>query len=531
MIDAISSRLAAAILTLALVAVSCGSGGPTAGVDEAIGGTDESAVQAFADVAEPEPEPPPASPPPAPEPAVERPSDVASETSDAIEPAHSFATDVLPIIETVCAQCHSEGGPGATHLELATVADVVASAPAIGWAVQDQWMPPWPASDKSLAFTGDYSLTTEQEQALLGWIDAGAELDVDPTTPIVSTEPVQRIVDPDLVVTSAEPYVGSADVLDDYRCLIFDPGITDTEWILSQHFEPDQVEVVHHAIITLASKHTREQADKLDAADPAVGYSCYAGTKLSPDSVGGYQYRIGGWAPGGAPSQPPEGYAIPMRAGDYLIVQIHYHFDNEPPADLSRMVFDLASDAEVAAAGGSYKTLTGQIYLGPAEIPCYEGDTEPLCDRAKAIERVQRLYGERARWIPEAMLSQCGSTVDDYVDMTDGTAWSTCDRPVTNPGRITSVGAHMHELGLSIRLTLNPDTDEERILLDIPDWDFGWQFGYEPVDEIIIDGNDVIRVDCAWNRERAPYEAVGYILWAEGTGDEMCYSTVVTAPL
>jgi len=67
--------------------------------------------------------------------------------------------------------------------------------------------------------------------------------------------------------------------------------------------------------------------------------------------------------------------------------------------------------------------------------------------------------------------------------------------------------------------------------LDIPDWDFQWQFNYHPVEEIILQYGDTIRVDCAWNRERAPYEAVGYILWSLGTGDEMCYSGITTAPV
>ena len=55
----------------------------------------------------------------------------------------------------------------------------------------------------------------------------------------------------------------------------------------------------------------------------------------------------------------------------------------------------------------------------------------------------------------------------------------------------------MHELGLSIRLTLNPDTENERILLDIPDWDFQWQFNYHPIESIILKDGDIIRVDCA----------------------------------
>ena len=45
-------------------------------------------------------------------------------------------------------------------------------------------------------------------------------------------------------------------------------------------------------------------------------------------------------------------------------------------------------------------------------------------------------------------------------------------------------------------MTLNPDTPEELVLLDIPVWDFDWQLIYEPTDSIIIDYGDTIRIEC-----------------------------------
>ncbi len=435
------------------------------------------------------------------------------------------------ILEDNCATCHAPGGPGATHMELDTAVDAVVYAEDIALFTATREMPPWPASDLSVDFVDNHSLSDDQIASIQGWYEAGGSIDVDPDTPIVSTKPLRAIDDPDLVLTSANgPYQGSPEVVDDYRCLIFDPELDQTEWILSSQFVPDQVEVVHHGIISVASKELREQAEQFDAAEEGPGWTCYGGTGLRAAN-GGYEFRMGGWAPGAQPATQPDGYAIPLRPGDFVIVQIHYHFDNEAPPDLSSMVFDLADDADLAAAGGSFKTLRGQLYLGPAEIPCYEGDTDPLCDRSAALERVGDLYGRFGAALPDYFLAQCGSKVADYAEMTDGDAWSTCDLAVGNPGRIVSLTGHMHELGKSIRLTLNPDTPEERILLDIPDWNFEWQFGYRPVEDIIIDADDVIRVDCAWNRERAPYEAVGYILWAEGTGDEMCYSSITTAPV
>jgi hypothetical protein len=443
----------------------------------------------------------------------------------------AFGEEILPILEDHCALCHAPAAPGSTHVLLSIAADAAANAFAIGQLVDQEKMPPWPASNLSVDFVGDHSLTEEQRNLVVQWSNEGGGIDVLPDIPIKSSRLLATIPDPDLVVTSSDgPYQGSTDVLDDYRCVIFDPEVQKTEWILASHFEPDKLEVVHHGIFTLASSHYRAQAEALDGADSGVGWTCYGGTGLEERVSGGYQFGFGGWAPGDPPDRSPEGYATPLRSGDFFIIQLHYHFDDEAPPDLSRMLFDFANDEEIDANGGFYKTLTGQLFLGPAEIPCYIEDANPLCNRDIAMERVVDLYGPRGK-LSNFFNSQCGFTPEDYAHMTDGTASSSCDRRVTAPGKIVKLAGHMHELGLSIRLTLNPDTDTERILLDIPDWDFQWQFDYHPVEEIILKNDDIIRVDCSWNRERAPYKAVGYILWALGTGDEMCYSAITTAPI
>ncbi len=443
----------------------------------------------------------------------------------------TFSQFVQPVLENSCVSCHAPDQAGAAHMVLATAADAVENAPYLKINTGSGFMPPWPASDLSVDFVGDHSLSDLEIATIAAWADAGAEIDVDPSTPLVSPHPPSFIEQRDIVMTSASgAYTGSTARRDDYRCLIFEPGNEDLEYVVASHFEADRTDVTHHAIITMASGALREQADALDEREPGPGWTCYGGTGLT-GAQGGHQVRMGGWAPGGQPARLPDGYAIPMTPGDFFIVQVHYHYEDAAPADLSRFVLELASDEEIAANAGWFKSLTGSLYLGPAEIPCYEGDTEPLCDRDTAMQRVRDLYGDRVGAFSNFFLNQCGATVADFAEMTDGDAWSTCDLRVTNPGKIVSLTGHMHELGSSIRLTLNPDTPEERILLDIPDWDFEWQLGYRPVEDIIIDSDDVIRVDCAWNRERAPYEAVGYILWADGTGDEMCYSSVTTAPL
>ena len=79
--------------------------------------------------------------------------------------------------------------------------------------------------------------------------------------------------------------------------------------------------------------------------------------------------------------------------------------------------------------------------------------------------------------------------------MTDGIAWSSCDLDVRGFGTIHSVLGHMHEIGATFRMTLNPDTPDEVVLLDIPRWDFDWQLNYEPIEEISVPATSC---RCGW---------------------------------
>ena len=127
-------------------------------------------------------------------------------------------------------------------------------------------------------------------------------------------------------------------------------------------------------------------------------------------------------------------------------------------------------------------------------------------------------------------MATCGATVADFADMTDGIASSSCDHPA-QPGEIISIWGHEHEFGSSFKMTLNPDSPDERVLLDIPRWDFDWQLNYEPVEQIVLQPGDTIRVECEWDRSKIPDDAEPrYIVWSEGTNDEMCYSQIITRP-
>ena len=153
-------------------------------------------------------------------------------------------------------------------------------------------------------------------------------------------------IERDQVVPARGVYVGDLAVQDDYRCLVheIDDPEGDGEWITGIAFEPDKDEVVHHSIIYRVPAAGREEADRLDGADGRPGWTCFGLSNLETDGV----RSIGGWAPGQQPRVYPEGVGLYLEPGDFIVNQVHYHFDEETPPDQSVLVFDTMSGDELA---------------------------------------------------------------------------------------------------------------------------------------------------------------------------------------
>jgi mono/diheme cytochrome c family protein len=441
----------------------------------------------------------------------------------------SYDTDVRPILESSCASCHQAGGPGASHLQLDTAGNAADAAQYIGTAANTGYMPPWPAGDGGVALQHDRRLSDAELETIGTWIDEGGLLDVPRETALTPTAQAITPIERDAVMTGA-PYKGSTALPDDYRCQIYDPAISETQYLQGFGLEADRTEVVHHALVFRASEATRPQNEAADAADPAAGWPC---SGLAVGGSNGEVKQIMSWGPGQEPTVLPADTAIAMEPGDYFITQIHYHYGAESERlspDESALVADFASDEVIAAAGGQLEPIDLTLYVGPVEIPCSTDQSGPLCDRTAAQQDAAARIGVGAASLSDGLLRRCGTTAADYAGMVDGKASSTCDQPAT-PGQVVSIWGHMHELGSSYRMTLNPGTPEEKVLLDIPKWSFDWQLNYSPVEDIVLDSDDVIRVECSYDRSLAEHgEEPRYIMWSEATNDEMCYSQIVTRP-
>lgn len=448
----------------------------------------------------------------------------------AVKDAPSFKNDVLEVLAVNCASCHNSTAMGAHHWTLDDAGDAADYAHAIGVVSTAGYMPPWPASDEGVPLAHSKALDAATITMLARWADAGGPLDVPRSTRVSAAVDADQVkLRPDMTLKMPEAYTGSPAVPNDYRCFELDPGFTSPTFMTGYEFLPQQVDEVHHAQVFRIRSAVRSQLEGRSGADGQPGYSCFVGPAVGPvvteagRSAG--SDLVAGWAPGrGATALDDAG--ILFQPGDTIVLQVHYHLGRTVAPDQSSFVMQTApGDAPL----GEIDVVNP---LAPVEIPCTPGVVATLCDRDAALADNVRLYGPAGSFIESGLLRACQQTPEQLTASfaATGIASSACESRVPEDGQIIQVLGHMHTLGRTFRMTLQPGTPEEQILLDIPEWDFGWQMLYELQTPIHVTKGQTVKIECTWDRSMDPKRPPKYIVFAEGTEDEMCFSTYSLVP-
>jgi mono/diheme cytochrome c family protein len=462
---------------------------------------------------------------------------------DAKEPSGgpSFAKTVQPILESSCVSCHNTGQMGARHVPIDDAGDVRAISDGIKTVTQLRYMPPWPASDKGVPLAHKTTLTQAQIDAIAAWVDAGAPLDVPADTKIRPTKAAAELTPRKDLVLTRPAYTGSIQNTNDYRCFLLQVDIDEPTYLTGYTFLADQVEELHHAqVFHVSAQQASRAPTKSDDGQP--GWSCYGGPGLRgprPQAIpgrtsnrghdvgfSGQDNLVAGWVPGQSPVVFADHTGVLLHPGDALVLQIHYHYGDAPTPDRSSLALQLDPVSD------SIKALRVVNPLGPVEIPCApEDQDEPLCDRDAALADNARLYGPSGAANESGLLMLCNTTPEELTKDFDGhTGHTTCDLQVPEDGTIIGVLGHMHTIGKSFRMTLDAGTPEEQILLDIPQWSFDWQMNYGLETPIHVKAGQPLRLECSWDRDLDPNRPPKYIVFAEGTEDEMCFGTYALIP-
>jgi len=103
-----------------------------------------------------------------------------------------------------------------------------------------------------------------------------------------------------------------------------------------------------------------------------------------------------------------------------------------------------------------------------------------------------------------------------------------CDIPVPHPMTVYAVLGHMHLLGRSIKIDVNPGTAGARRLLDVRSFDFDDQKLRPLPDPVHLKPGDTVRITCTHDaalcRQLPQLSKLPprYVVWGDGTSDEMC---------
>jgi hypothetical protein len=200
----------------------------------------------------------------------------------------TFSRDVAPILQAKCQECHQPNS--IAPMSLITYQEVRPWARSIKERVATRQMPPWHI-DRSVGvqkFKNDMSLTDEQVDTIVRWVDQGAvqgdPSDLPPSRPLVTDNEWKAVKDgfgpPDLVIKSSE-YTMPAQHQDVWYRPMSEIPLSEPRWARLVEIRPTNLKgrrIIHHSIAYLVLNNdpqavntgTGNGPDRSGAADDLV---------------------------------------------------------------------------------------------------------------------------------------------------------------------------------------------------------------------------------------------------------------------
>ena len=160
----------------------------------------------------------------------------------------TFTSAIEPLVQEKCQTCHREGGTA--PFPLVTYEDVKAMGIVAKDKVARREMPPWGAFDDETCsvrhkFKGDLSLTQEQIDLFVRWVDRGMPRGAPSSHVAAQTTPMPSGLankTNTFEVAARHEVAGGGE--DELRCFPVDPGFTEDAWISESIVVPADPKVV-----------------------------------------------------------------------------------------------------------------------------------------------------------------------------------------------------------------------------------------------------------------------------------------------
>jgi hypothetical protein len=311
---------------------------------------------------------------------------------------------------------------------------------------------------------------------------------------------------------------------DDYRCFLLDPHVARDSYLTGTNVVPGNPDVVHHVILFRILPGQVAEAEAKDAETEGQGWTCFGGTGLQGEFTNIEDAPwLGAWAPGSDETMVREGYGVDLPRGSRVVMQVHYNLLAGARPDMS------STQIRVRERRPGITSLHTFLLPAPVELPCRPGRSDgPLCDRDASLADARVRFGPTGGGLAQVLHLLCNTKVKAS-DTTE------CTRAISRGMTIMGVAGHMHLLGRRITIETNPGTPDAKVVMDIKPWDFDDQ-GSRRIEPVHLDWFDTVKVTCThaqWLRDKLPaFETQRedkYVVWGEGTTDEMCLGTLTVA--
>jgi mono/diheme cytochrome c family protein len=418
----------------------------------------------------------------------------------------TYYEQIAPLLERNCIGCHHTGD-GVAPFALDSYAAVRARASAVRAATLIRQMPPWNIDNtgKCQTFKSARWLSDAEIAQIDSWVKAGMpEGDRKSFQAAVPHE--MRLEGDVLELKAAEPYAPQPGALqaDDYRCFLIDPKLDRDRYVTAYDVIPGDPRIVHHAVAytvnldlqlgmdaagrPLTNKDSIAALQSKEGGRP--GWPCYG---AAGDGIAISGMALPGWAPGVGLTELPHQTGLPIRRGEQVILQIHYHLGHVDHAvttpgvelvDQTAIRLRLADSVPRAAHTLVLDPLLDSLFSpNPAQIPA--GQPDFVFSSKIGAADFQKI------------LSRAGQG--------------------SRPWLLAGVYPHMHQTGIRQRLTIETEAGNT-CGADVDRWNFNWQQYYFYDQPVNLAGLKSFEISCEYDTtKRDKATRPGF-----GSEDEMC---------
>jgi len=272
----------------------------------------------------------------------------------------SYSEQIAPMLADNCVACHREGGIGPWAMTDYNM--VRGFSLMIREVVRTKRMPPWHADPAIGHFSNDRSLSTEQTQTLVHWIEAGAPRGEGPD-PLVAEQDRSwptwaaqepELGEPDYVIDIPAAEIPATGVVD-YMYHYVPNTVGKDVWVKAAEILPGDRAVLHHVITSFGIMETE---------GPRKG-------RLKREGQAGLR----GYVPGMVSQHFPAGTGVFLPADATLEFQMHYTTNGKATVDESKLglwIYDQPPQHEVFSL----------ILLNPKiHIPAYAKNHKESAER------------------------------------------------------------------------------------------------------------------------------------------------------